>query len=1314
MTIILKDIMLLFSRICVQVRHTFLVMSIIIFISLFYQNTVIAQPCTITLNGTYTIGTGGDFPTLTAAANAYNNACINGHLIFLLTGSTYSSAETFPIFFNSNTNAGPNSTLTIKPAATINATITGAVSYGALIRVHGNYINIDGSNNGTTSKNLSIINASIVEPRVILYGSIGTSPVTNCSLKNCILTDGTNDKAIVTLSDATIIANPGYFSNINIENNTLKKSYYGIFCKGVNAPLNGTGLTILSNDISSTGLNAMQYTGIYLEAVDGALVKDNIIGNFIGTDSASDNGIFLSANVKNTNVVNNKITNLNYTGGLGLGPHGIYVGTNLANANITIANNMIANITGDGNDYNSVVYTLENPTGILLNSSLPQGNIRIYHNSISLGGTAGYSNTLNKASAISACIRLRSGSTADIRNNILVNNLGLASTIGLGSMCILVSSSASQFDALDYNDYSVNPTGSGVKLFGHIYSTNVRATTLATWKTTTTKDLYSLNVAPAFTSATDLHLLNSSNSSLNNSGTPITGYSTDIDNTSRNTITPDIGCDEFVLNNTVSWIGKNSADWNLNTNWEANLIPNDTTDLNVVNGYPFFPHVSSLSKLRNLTLSATGNNPVITIDTNAIFQVYGTITRTSGTIDGTKGTFTCVGSGIQNIPSAIFKNNQLLNLSIGNSSSSGVFIFGPIDILRSLTFTSNGLKLNTQDNITLKSTATETAWVGDLTGKTITGNVTVERFIPTGINHAKSWQFIAVPLSGNQTINQAWQDTATAANQSRYAGFGTQITSAINPLPPLFDVYTSAGGTMKTYNSLNNLWVGVPTTTATPISNPKGYFIFVRGDRTVITSSATAVPTVLRAKGKLYTASVGELPPSTTVSADKFESVGNPYASSIDFLSVLRTGNIDNAFYAWDPLLPGTRGLGGYQTISATNGYRPVPGGTLNYTGLVSVTKIQSGQAFFVHATGTASGGIVSFTEMAKTSGSQSAFRQTENDDHIKCLKASLFTGSGSSDKIADGNVVSVNCSYSNLYTSDDALKINNSGENFGIICGDKTLSIEARNNFSINDTIFYSLSNLKKQAYQFRFQPMNLDSINLIPWLIDKYNNTEHLIALADSTFVDFYINDSIESSASKRFYIIFKPSIILPVTFVSVKATRKELNKVIVQWKVENELSISRYSLERSKDGKTFFEIANLAAVNNNNLSAEYNVDDLHPFSEVNFYRVVSIGIDNKTEISSTVKLMPFNSNPTFTIFPNPVTDKTIHLNCENISKGVYNFKLINQSGQVLISDNLSITSNENIKLIKLKESVASGNYDFVIISSDGKIFSQKLYLK
>ena len=51
------------------------------------------------------------------------------------------------------------------------------------------------------------------------------------------------------------------------------------------------------------------------------------------------------------------------------------------------------------------------------------------------------------------------------------------------------------------------------------------------------------------------------------------------------------------------------------------------------------------------------------------------------------------------------------------------------------------------------------------------------------------------------------------------------------------------------------------------------------------------------------------------MSAGKFASIGNPYASALDMRTITKTG-LKDFFYVWDPKLGGSNGLGAYQTFS--------------------------------------------------------------------------------------------------------------------------------------------------------------------------------------------------------------------------------------------------------------------------------------------------------------------------------------------------------------------------------------------------------------
>ena len=1268
------------------------------------------------ISGTYTVGTGGDFTTLTDAINSYNNSSLNGHVVLILTNSLYSIGETFPLIIKENSSASAAATLTIRPAANVTSTISGSAAYGAVVRILGDFVFIDGSNNGTNSRDLTITNTSVIQPRVVLFGSVGTSPVTNCGLKNCNLINGTSDRSVVLISDTTMTNPPlaGYFSNINIENNSFKSAIYGIYCKAVPVSLNGNGVNFISNDMSNAGPNdSIQFCGIYLEGTDGVLIKGNKIGNFKRLDSASDKGIFISADVKNTKVIGNNIFNINNTAEKGCGAHGIYIGTGILNANIVVANNMISNISADGNDQTSGIFKVENPAGIILNSSSNQSGISIYHNSIYLGGVVGFTNTLNKSGAVSACIRLKSGSTANIRNNILVNNLGLKDSIGFGATAIMVTNGTSQFTQLDYNDYSVSPTGSrGYKLFGFIYNTGTRASTLSSWRTVTSKESAGVNILPQFISSTDLHLLNSANNTLSNLGTPIPEFDFDVDYTSRNLISPDMGCDEFVPSNTANWIGKYSSDWSDAFNWEANIKPDASRDIFMRTGSPYLARVSDSAEVRNITLSGASNAVLISLDSNAVFRVNGTLTKNNGYIDASSGIFCLNGSNGQSIPANLFLDNKVVNLEIGNSSLSGVALLGALDVYQTLNFSSSGYQLNTNGNLTLKSTENVTASVGNLTGKIINGDVTVERYIPTGLTHAKSWQFVSVPVNGSQTINQAWQDSATSFNQNRYPGFGTTITSNLgtntagcNALG--FDFFTPAGGTLKTYSATDSSWVGV-SSTLIPIANKKGYFVFVRGDRSVITSTAAPVPTILRAKGKLYTATTGELPPTTTVAANRFESVGNPYASAIDFRNINRPNNtVDNTFYVWDPLLAGSYNLGGFQTISSVNGYRPIPGGTANYNSAIPCTTIQSGQAFFVHATGANSGGTISFSESAKTLGSKITFRNENGSTPQSFISTFLYTSTGINDKMADGNYIVMDENENNGYDSHDALKLLNSGENFGINSCSKKLTLESRSMPMAGDTFHFVMSNLKKQNYQLRIAAVGLINNEYTTVLLDKYNGIETIISNVDTTFYNFNVNDNLFSSASDRFKIFFKTVQALPVDFISVNGFLLTDGSKKIIWEVGHSINIDHYEIERSNDGSEFSLIGSVASTSEIN----YQFTDEGKESGKLIYRIRAVENGGSYYFSKLV-VVDNVANGGFVICQNPVEGNIIHLKIgKKIFNGNYSWKIINQIGQTIQKGDLLVDKNTTLLNLFLHSSISSGNYKLVI--SDKNNLSETLHL-
>ena len=473
-----------------------------------------------------------------------------------------------------------------------------------------------------------------------------------------------------------------------------------------------------------------------------------------------------------------------------------------------------------------------------------------------------------------------------------------------------------------------------------------------------------------------------------------------------------------------------------------------------------------------------------------------------------------------------------------------VSLLDNINIGKQFGITTGTFQLSNKDVTLLSNDTTQSSFgkvgaAGDVVYNS-TGRFVVERYIPTGSlggQHTKSWQLLAVPTNGGQTINAAWQEGATFANQNLVPGYGTMITSNITPLAPLFDALTNpaSSASMKTYNPAGTgSFTNIPNTTTTPLYNAKGYMIFIRGDRSVTNFSgagSSPTPTNLRSRGRLFVP--GSNPPnSTTVLAGKFESIGNPYASAIDFLNITKppAPAVDDVFYVWDPLLYGALGFGGYQTISSTNGYVPSPGGTANYSNALPYTKIQSGQAFLVHST--SSGGTVSFTENAKVDSNKLVFRPAPVSWKRQFLRTTLYAGANH--QLADATVIAFDNQFSKAYDHHDAVKMMNTAENIGIDLEGRILAIDARKPVLRTDTLYFNITNLRQLAYQLRFGPQDLPAAGLSITLIDRFLGLRSSISCSDSTYINFTADANDASRNPDRFYLVFQRTVPLihPIT--------------------------------------------------------------------------------------------------------------------------------------------------------------------------------------
>ncbi len=668
-------------------------------------------------------------------------------------------------------------------------------------------------------------------------------------------------------------------------------------------------------------------------------------------------------------------------------------------------------------------------------------------------------------------------------------------------------------------------------------------------------------------------------------------------------------------------------------------------------------------------------------------------------------------SGIAQALSGSWFVNKTIS-SLINSNSTGITVaVSPADTLLISSALLYGAVTNsaitTNGNLTLLSRDTGTARFGEVvsgSGNSITGKVNIERYLFA----RKSWRLLATPIviGTSPNVTSSWREAANMAS----TGYGTQITGPYGA-PAGMDVYTQRAS-MKYYSPSINNFIDIANTNTSAVANNEGYYVFVRGDRSVPVAGAAAA-TNLRLKGDIR---VGNQ--VFTVPSMKFQSFGNPYPSRIDYRTVVKS-NLSSSFYAWNPNSAGLYNVGAYElyTLSAGN-YVKVPGGTIR-------NFIESGEAVYVQSN-SATAGSVTVREADKTSSSAlvSFTRKkggvTEDnmvegtDVSSPTLEVNLYAqGVGTSSYLADGFLMNFDNIYSPNVDNNDVRKIINASDNLAVNNGTYLLIVERKPEPRITDTIKMSLTGTRIAPYRLEINPTVLKYPALQAFLKDKFLATETQVSLADTTNYTFNITADAASKVADRFMIIFKHG--PPVRFTNITAVRNRNNTATVTWNTENENNINTYSIEHSTDAVNFAAAGSQMPTANNGGSPSYNFVHTTPVDANNWYRVKANTISGAAQYSDVVKIgaVEIVRNPSISIYPNPATAGNVNVRFTNQPVGTYQLKISNKAGQLLHTEIVQLQTNNLQKTISLG-ATAAGSYQVTITNEDGKKTSIGFFIK
>ncbi len=1118
---------------------------------------------------------------------------------------------------------------------------------------------------------------------------IGVGAPTTSTINDNILRDNVVAGGAATVTLNCII---GSTSNYTVDGNTIYNNSVTNMTGGAIATIYGYSNivgplqeTITDNVISklfiggtSTGLQVIR--GIYNNTATAAirLVARNTIDSLYTASamSAAITGIWSQVG-SNVTISKNKITRLwpGQSATLGSFARGINI---QSGTSVKVSNNIIGIDLTQGPN-NGVMKDATSVSGIEVAAMAASGTASIYYNTIRLAGAG--SGTNFGTSGISVTTASAPAATVDLRDNLVANFMS-PGTVGAGvSAAFRKPTTSNAVYALTSNNNLWYTTQTATT---PIYYTNAATATLVAFKAAVTpRETLSIGDQPIFVNAAqnDLHLDPSNNCNIDGAGTPIAGYVDDYDTDPRDAATPDIGMDEFSGTGTgFTWKGYNT-DWLNAANW-CGGVPTAASDVVIPAGKTFYPIiVNALPVAHNININAGAS---ITIN------AAGTLSNTgSWTNDGTltnNGTIVLNGTVNQSFPGTGAGTIPFMNnLTAGNTG--GVTINKPLTMIGNLNPKVGNLSVN--DIVTLHSDASGTAFVDTVLG-TISysgpGKFVVERFISTTTsappaNFYVGWRYLAAPITGTQTINQAWQEGQVAPTYIAN-GYGTQIVGPGGP-PQGYDVANTLPS-LKKYDPVTNTYVGLPGTNGTNfISATDGYMIFIRGDRGANTFGAHN-PTTLRMAGPIKTGNVT----LSTATPNQFIPVGNPYPCAISFTSMAKT-NLQDFYYIWDPKI-GTYGV--WQVFSGGS-YDP---STLGGSYVIGQNNIESGLAFMVKANGSVGAHSLQITENCKRTGSFNVARVNSAEKQLR----TRLLGAVNNPMVYDGNRVDFDVAYSNTVDDNDAEKLTNFGENLGLVRDGNSIAIERRAEIVDTDTIFFKLDKMKVQDYQLEFTAENLASPVLTAYLEDAFLNSRTQIDLNSVVTVPFSVTADPLSKAADRFRIVFKQQGIVPLSFISVKAFRQDKN-IMVNWSVANEMNIAQYEIQHSADGRNFSQLGTQAARNINGVgSQQYDLLDVQPYSGDNFYRIKSVNNSGEIKYSQVVKVNMKGDPSTITVYPNPVKeDGIVAISMMNEPKGVYKVNLINVLGQVVLTRTINHDGGNSVYSIELNGSLAHGTYQLQV---------------
>ena len=307
---------------------------------------------------------------------------------------------------------------------------------------------------------------------------------------------------------------------------------------------------------------------------------------------------------------------------------------------------------------------------------------------------------------------------------------------------------------------------------------------------------------------------------------------------------------------------------------------------------------------------------------------------------------------------------------------------------------------------------------------------------------------------------------------------------------------------------------------------------------------------------------------------------------------------------------------------------------------------------------------------------------------------------------LADGDYAEYNNLYHDSVTLEDAAKFTNILENIGLLRYGKTLSVERRPIIKTNDTLFIRLWKTTQRSYQIQLVAGMVTNVGLQAFFVDSYLKKSTPLSIDGDTKISFAITADPASQATNRFMVVFKPKVYVAptpapaVTFTSVNAYPYGA-QIRVCWNVKDEKATTKYEVEKSINGIDFILVSTTLVTASNATQGNYCWLDGHTAQGTNYYRIKGINIDGTSKYTAIVKVLVPLTPVAFSVYPNPVKNRSINLKFINQPVGMFEVKLTNINGAAVYKTKIFVSSNNMVLQLNIA-SVHNGLYALAVTNA------------